>query len=286
MADRPVPASPIRAPVVVAARREEAAELVKVVSTLGGSQSARHEVDDRSVVIEFRPEADHDPFVMVRDLRGRGYVAIDGPRSVGHAMAWGRRNAPILIEDEVYVCFPWTIFDRRSARLVVEIDPGNGFGAGGHPTTLLVLRWLLEFERQAGRVQGVRVLDVGCGSGVLAVTAAMLGATHVDALDIDPAAVVATGANAVRNRVDDRVRLVAADLTTLEERYDLVLANIHAEILIALAPDLVRLLSADGTLVLSGLSPAQTSRVVASLKPLRTVWTGKLDDWVALALAY
>jgi ribosomal protein L11 methyltransferase len=130
----------------------------------------------------------------------------------------------------------------------------------------------------------VAVLDVGCGTGVLAIAAACLGAARVVAVDVDEAAVAATGANASTNGVAGVVQASADPLATLDGPFEMVVANIHAPTLIELAPELRRLLASDGRLVLSGLSPGQSSMVGAAMRPLEVVSVTGCDDWVALVL--
>jgi ribosomal protein L11 methyltransferase len=157
--------------------------------------------------------------------------------------------------------------------IVLEIDPGRVFGHGGHPTTRLLL------EELDGRIKGgERVLDVGCGSGVLSVAAAVLGAGEVLGIDIDPEAVPVTLENAKRNAVT-----VTASTTPVEDvggRYDLVLANIGADVLIELAPAIH---ARGGTLLLSGVLVERADEVAAAYAGTATV--RELDGWVALIVS-
>lgn len=159
--------------------------------------------------------------------------------------------------------------------LVVEIDPGRVFGHGGHPTTRLLL------EELGRRVRGGEsVLDVGCGSGVLGIGAALLGAGRVVGIDIDPDAVPVTQANAARNGVV--VEASTTPLAEVEGRYDLVLANIGADVLKDLAPELV---ARGATLLLSGLLVERIDDVAAAYAGAGAVSSIELDGWAALVVA-
>lgn len=140
--------------------------------------------------------------------------------------------------------------------VVVRLDAGLGFGTGAHPTTALCLRWLAR-NRPAGAV----VIDWGCGSGILAVAAAQLGARRVWALDIDPQALTATQGNALRNAVQDRLQVMPPEALPSTEA-DLVLANILAPVLVELAPRLLAATRPGGALLLSGLLESQVPEVV------------------------
>ena len=159
--------------------------------------------------------------------------------------------------------------------IVVEIDPGRVFGHGGHPTTRLLLA-----ELDARIRGGERVLDVGCGSGVLSVAAGLLGAGEVVGIDIDADAVPVTLDNAERNGV-----VVTASTTRLAEvddGYDLVLANIGADVLLELAPDLV---TRGRTLLLSGVLAERAEEVAAAYAGAGAVAIRELDGWVAIVVS-
>lgn len=145
--------------------------------------------------------------------------------------------------------------------IVLRLDPGLAFGTGAHPTTALCLEWL-----DGAELTAQRVLDYGCGSGVLAIAALLLGAAAADALDLDPQALQATAANARANQVREKLKLVDAG-ELQEQHYDLVLANILSGPLLQLAPALCRCLRVGGQLVLSGLLESQAAEVRAAYEP-------------------
>ena len=164
------------------------------------------------------------------------------------------------------------------AQRVIRLDPGLAFGTGTHPTTRMCLRWTARLA-PALAPTWTRVLDYGCGSGILAIGAALHGAGHIDAVDIDPAAVEATRANAAANKVS-----VNAGLPELAQgQYPLVFANILATPLKLLAPLLCSHVAAGGHLVLAGILERQTEELKAAYAPWLTLQVDDRDDgWVLM----
>jgi ribosomal protein L11 methyltransferase len=162
--------------------------------------------------------------------------------------------------------------------VVVSLDPGLAFGTGRHPSTALCLEWL-----DGHLTAPVRVVDYGCGSGVLALAAAKLGAGAVHCFDIDPQALTATRDNARANDVAHLVRVHEAD-ATLPRQVDLLLANILSRPLCALAPRFAELLAPGGRLVLAGLMCHESSEVTGAYAAWFDVTAaGERDEWVCLA---
>jgi ribosomal protein L11 methyltransferase len=176
---------------------------------------------------------------------------------------------------------PWTDLATTADDVIVAVDPGRAFGAGNHVTTRLVVAAL---QQHLG--EGMSVLDVGCGSGVLSVVAARLGAGRVCAVDVEDDAVRATVENAIRNGVAERIDATTGPVGCIDEQFDLVVANILAPVLLALAPDLAARVAPGGRLVLSGLRAAQAAEVVAAyVSAGSTVVDQATDgDWVRLDL--
>ena len=211
-------------------------------------------------------------------LRAEDQAATPGPPDAAHAVGWRNRNRAVTVGERLAVCFPWT---EAVAPAVVEIDPGGAFGAGTHPSTRLLAEWLA--RQVAG---GERVLDIGCGSGVLALVAARLGAAEVVGIDIEPAAVAAAEANARRNGLDGLATFGTAPARAAElGLFDVVVANITADVLMALAADITARVVAGGRLALSGISAAQVSTVAAAYRGHGIEFEApvRLDDWVSLA---
>lgn len=180
---------------------------------------------------------------------------------------------PIRISDKLWIVPSWAIApDPRAVSLV--LDPGLAFGTGSHPTTRLCLLWLERTLRG-----GERVLDYGCGSGILAIAALRLGAGEALGVDVDPLALVAARANAARNQV--RARFIDTE-TASDFQADLVAANILANPLILLAPLLAGHLNTGGRIALSGILVAQAEEVTAAYSPWFGMQIGGIDGGWAL----
>lgn len=185
--------------------------------------------------------------------------------------------------DDILVIPSWEkAGEEDSDKMIVHIDPGTAFGTGMHETTQLCIRALKRYvEKDA------LVLDVGCGSGILGIAAAKLGAEKCYLTDIDPVAVESAAHNAALNRVQDRLTVALANLLDDSEiKGDLVLANIMAEVLALLAPSIPKNLKAGGTLILSGIIGERLEFVKRTYlqQGLRTVETRRKGEWYALAL--
>ena len=182
---------------------------------------------------------------------------------------------PIRVSERLWIVPSWhEAPDAQAINLI--LDPGMAFGTGSHPTTRLCLEWL---ERTV--TAGVSVLDYGCGSGILAIAAAKLGATDVLGVDIDAQAVSAALANAERNSVSARF-----DDSTYEIRgqYDIVVANILSNPLKALAPAICSHVRSGGRLALSGILVEQADELIACYAPYLALGVADTrDGWVSLA---
>ena len=204
------------------------------------------------------------------------------------AQTWRDFAGPMWVDDGLVIVPAWqelTIAANAPSPLVVRIEPGGAFGLGDHPTTLLSLRALRRMlDDRAG--SEVEVIDVGCGTGVIAITAALLVDRPVRATDVASAAVEATVDNASRNGVADLVEVDTTDLADIAADYDVVIANILAPVLVSLADDLRRVTRPDGRLAISGILAGSHQHVLDALAPMVVVRTDVLDGWACVELRH
>lgn len=210
-------------------------------------------------------------------------------RQADWAESWKEHYQPIPIGERLMVVPAWLEVPDPH-RVAVRIDPGMAFGTGTHPTTQLCLELLEAHFQGAGTPYG-DVIDVGCGSGILAVAALKLGADHALAVDIDPQAIQATRENAVLNGVLADLEVGLGSLDEIRRgqfsirRGRLVLANILAPVIIKLLDEgLGALLMPRGSLILSGILQEQSGEVEAALHrhKLRVMERRQIGDWVAI----
>ena len=198
--------------------------------------------------------------------------------------AWMDQFRPMRFGRDLWIC-PTHLEPSPDWPLVVRLDPGLAFGSGTHPTTALCLEWI-----DGAALDGQTVIDYGCGSGILAMAAALKGATRVLAVDYDPQALTATGDNAQRNAVSQHITTIDPEgfgtLAAEQRQAQLVLANILAQPLIELAPLLMDCVRPGGHLVLSGILPEQAGAVAAAyhaLDPQAEVT--ERDGWIRLVIS-
>ena len=181
---------------------------------------------------------------------------------------------PIRVAERMWIVPSWHTAPDADA-INIALDPGMAFGTGSHATTQLCLEWLEQTV-----TPGCSVIDYGCGSGILAIAAARLGAGRVTGVDIDDKAVDAARNNAQQNQVD-----IALGLSTkpMNDQFDLVVANILTNPLCVLAPALCALVARGGRIALSGVLETQHAQVIAAYAPWITLRVGRtLDGWIRL----
>jgi ribosomal protein L11 methyltransferase len=221
--------------------------------------------------------------LLEKDADPRAVLAAAGAGAVPFSLSrvededWVARSreqfTPLAIGERLWIGPSWHE-PPEGVAAIVRLDPGMAFGTGSHPSTRLALRFLERTVRG-----GESLLDYGCGSGILAIAAAKLGAARIDATDIDPQALQATAANARANR--SKVR-VAAPEALADARYDIVVANILAQPLMVLAPLLASRTAPGGAIALSGILQSQAAEVAAAYAEHFDIAEQMEEGWTAL----
>ncbi len=194
---------------------------------------------------------------------------------------WKRFFKPVQVTSRFLVKPPWSRVRLKRGQIPIEITPGMAFGTGTHATTILCIRAL---EERVGK-RGRSVLDVGTGSAILSIIAAKLGAKEVWGIDIDGVAVENARENVEKNRVSDIVRIKKGSIGSLQEKFDVIVANIDLKSLRRMRRSLVDRLKNQGVLILSGILEGEKERIrLAYLETglLRWIKTAQEGEWVCL----
>lgn len=214
------------------------------------------------------------------DEFGRMFVATDIVNEEDWANNWKKYYKPIPIGEKLIIKPSWEPLPDPKGRTIVEINPGMMFGTGTHESTRMCMALLEETVNTS-----TRLFDVGAGSGILSVTALLLGAQSAYAVDIDDSVNIIAHDNARLNGVDDRLTTDCRDLANgVDETYNLITANIVADVIIRLIPSLPHILEKDGKFICSGIILEREQDVKdnlekAGLKPIKTIYE---NDWVAI----
>ena len=219
----------------------------------------------------------------VANLTDVATVSLDGVNEEDWANAWKAYYKPLHIGERMVIVPAWERYEEKPGEIVVRMDPGMAFGTGSHETTRLVIGLLEKYTQP-----GCRMLDVGCGSGILAICAAKLGAGQCRAYDIDPVAVRVANEN-IKDSGLTNVTCEVSDLLRDVDRsypYDLITANIVADIIIRMSPDVGALMHEKTVLLVSGIILERSGDVVEALEKngLKVVERAVDNDWCAMAV--
>jgi ribosomal protein L11 methyltransferase len=230
---------------------------------------------------EVRAALDH---LRAFELRPIGEVRATLVMATDWADAWKAHFPVMRIGRRTVIRPTWRRYRAAADDVVISLDPGMAFGTGLHPTTRLCLIQL-EAAADRGDLDRARVLDVGCGSGILSIAAARLGAAEVLGVDIDPIAIEATLANARRNRLAGRIRARAGSLPSGRPPHDVIVANLVASVLVVLAEPIRTELRPGGLLLASGIFVDRQEDVASAFRAagLEIVDRAVDGDWVAVA---
>ena len=199
---------------------------------------------------------------------------------------WKEHFKPLPVGKRFIVSPTWEAEPRDPERLIIRIDPGRAFGTGHHETTRLCLEWLESCGLPASSAP-VSLLDVGTGSGILAIGAAMLGFGDITAIDNDPEAVETAEENVLLNGLSGKIRLLRATAEEVEGQFDAVISNIESGPLIRMAETIASRLRDGGRLALSGILDEQADEVCAKYEKMGLAPAGRkaAGEWVLLAFA-
>lgn len=194
--------------------------------------------------------------------------------------SWKKKFKPIDVGDNFSILPPWE--DKKDGRIHLIIDPGMAFGTGHHETTKTCLLYIEKFSSQTSKD---RFLDVGTGTGILAIAASKLGFKQITGVDIDPLAVDAAIRNARHNDLRN-IEIIEGGISSAEGTYDFIAANLLSEILISIAPEIASRLNTSGTALLSGILIGQEDGVIAAMEKAGLTFHEKFIDgrWVSLIL--
>lgn len=196
---------------------------------------------------------------------------------------WKKYFKPQRVSDFIVIKPTWEEYSPEKDDIVIEIDPGMAFGTGTHETTRMCIALLEEYLEN-----GTSVLDIGCGSGILSVAAAKLGAGSVLALDLDNVAVEVAGMNVRLNNVEDKVSVIRSDIVTevpADKKFDIIVANIIADVIIRMNESVLKYIKRPGIYICSGIIAERLDEVLASLNKygLRAIKVSKMGEWRAVA---
>lgn len=246
-------------------------EEVRLIAYLPLDEALTSKIESIRQLVAALADFDLDP--------GRAEVTLSEVEEEDWATAWKAYYKPIAVGNKLLIKPSWEDIEPTD-RLVIELDPGMAFGTGTHATTTMCLEVL---ERV---IKGdERVIDVGCGSGILSIAAARLGAREVEALDYDPVAVRIARENIVTSGVEDKVSVAESDLLQAATGpADIIVANIIARIIVQLVPDLTPFLTPNGLFIASGIIGERLDAVLEALEShdFEVLEENNEGDWYAL----
>jgi len=226
-------------------------------------------------------------FIYIENLKDLG-CQVESPeisivRNENWGDAWKTHFRPVIVAPDLVVKPPWETVAARKNRIIIDIMPRMAFGTGTHETTRLCLKYLRTHVHR-----DMRVLDLGTGSGILAITAARLGASHVKAADIDETAVDNTLENITLNGVENRVTVVHGSLNAVSgEAFDIIAANIHRKALETLLPAMHEICRPGARIIASGILNTEAERMQAIIRDSGFIMTSRMSEteWSAFLIS-
>lgn len=212
---------------------------------------------------------------------GKNELSINEVNEEDWATAWKKYYHPIRISDRITIVPTWEEYTPETAdELIIELDPGMAFGTGTHPTTVMCIQALDKYVQK-----GEKIIDVGTGSGVLAIAAAKLGASKIDAYDLDDVAVQSAKTNVELNKVENVVTVGQNNLLNrIEGTYDIIVGNLLAEIIVRFVGDTKKVLKKGGYFITSGIIKGKKQDVLDEYEKhgYTIVEVMQIEDWIAI----
>jgi len=247
---------------------------------------------DGDVTVKAYFNQEYDPDELAAEIRerlesisryldvGKGFDGYETVDEEDWSEAWKKYYKPFHISDSVVIKPSWEEYAANDGEIVIELDPGMAFGTGTHETTRMCAQLLEAYVKK-----GDHVLDVGCGTGILSIIAAKLGASHVDAVDTDEVAVRVTKENCAANGVSQCVSVYRGVLSDVPQvKADIIVANIIADVIIGLSGTVGGYLGSGGILIVSGIIRERRQEVAEAYesKGFELIKTEEMGEWVAM----
>jgi len=211
---------------------------------------------------------------------GKGYEGYTEINEEDWSTAWRKYYKPVHLSDKIVIKPSWEVYEANKGEMVIEMDPGMAFGTGTHETTKMCGQLIEKYVKS-----GDQVIDVGCGSGILSIIAAKLGASKVEAVDVDEVAVKVTRENIQKNNVSDKVNVQKGELGSMAKfEADIVVANIIASIIIDITKIVQNYLKKDGYFITSGIIRERKQEVIDNCAKYGFKLEEALEqgEWVAM----
>lgn len=213
--------------------------------------------------------------------KGKGLIKTCEVNDEDWANAWKQYYKPVKVGERVVIKPTWEDYDAKADELVVEMDPGMAFGTGTHETTIMCVKLLEKYVKERHTV-----FDVGCGSGILGITAAILGAKDIVCVDIDEVSCKVARENTKMNNVEEKVQVICGNLLdVVSAKADIIIANIIADIIISFSADAGKFLTQGGIFISSGIIRDRRDEVLAKLREegFAILEVLEMGEWCAVA---
>ncbi|WP_036931559.1 50S ribosomal protein L11 methyltransferase [Proteocatella sphenisci] len=211
---------------------------------------------------------------------GSGTVELSNLNQEDWESAWKQYFKPVHVTDKIVVKPEWEEYEKKEGEIIIEIDPGMAFGTGTHETTSMCINQI-----EKNLKNGDQIIDIGCGSGILAMAAVLLGAQKATGVDLDPVAVRVAKENIILNHLEERIDIVQGNLTdVIKDKADIVVANIMADIILILLEDVREFIKDDGLFISSGIILEKREAVEEGLldKNFKIIEVETKGEWCAI----